>query len=408
MKLAYLLNSYPMTSTTFIRGEIEQLEALGQPVKRFAVRHWEGQLLDPGDIAEQQRTEYLLTGNVARLLGAALVEPLVNLSGLVRTLPVFRHVLGQSHGGLAKNVNYLLQAIYLRRRARALGIDHVHTHFSTNATTVALLARHLGGPSYSFTVHGPDELVEPKQNALGRKVADSAFTVAITRYCRGRILEEASAGDANKVDIIPCGIDLTRFTPLREPGEAGRFVCVGRLCPNKAQTLIPAAVAMVRAEFPHVRVDLIGDGEDRPKIEAEIAQHDVQDHVRILGWADAAGVRSAIARSSALLLPSYAEGLPIVLMESLALGRPVLTTTIAGIPELVDSGCGWIFPSGSVEAIADALRSALRSSPDALMALGAEGRRRIEARHDATQSAKALQQTFQAVSRLPASAAIPD
>ncbi|WP_010217250.1 glycosyltransferase family 4 protein [Sphingomonas sp. PAMC 26621] len=404
MKLAYLLNSYPMTSTTFIRGEIEQLEALGQPVKRFAVRHWEGQLLDPGDIAEQHRTEYLLTGNVARLIGAALLEPLVNLPGLMRTLPVFRHVLGQSSGGLAKNVNYLLQAIYLRRRARAIGIDHVHTHFSTNATTVALLARHLGGPTYSFTVHGPDELVEPKQNALGRKVADSAFTVAITRYCRGRILEEA-ARDADKVEIIPCGIDLTLFTPLREPGEAGRFVCVGRLCPNKAQTLIPAAVALVRAEFPHVMVDLIGDGEDRPKIEAEIARHDVQDHVRILGWADAAGVRSAIARSSALLLPSYAEGLPIVLMESLALGRPVLTTSIAGIPELVDGGCGWIYPSGSVEAIADALRSALRSSPEALMALGAEGRRRIEARHDATKSAQALQQNFQAVAQLPTPAA---
>jgi colanic acid/amylovoran biosynthesis glycosyltransferase len=390
MKLAYLMNSYPMTSTTFIRGEIEQLEALGQPVKRFAVRHWEGKLLDPDDIAEQGRTEYLLTGNLGRLILSALVEPLVNPGGLLRTLPVFRHVLGQSRGGFAKNVNYLLQAIYMRRRTRALGIDHIHTHFSTNATTVALLAHHLGGAGYSFTVHGPDELVDPKENALGRKVADSAFTVAITQYCRGRILEEAP-DHAAKVQIIHCGIDLTKFTPTATPGEAGRFVCVGRLCPNKAQSLIPAAVAMVCGEFPHLQVDLIGDGEDRALIEAEIVRHGVQDHVHILGWADAPGVRSAITRASALLLPSYAEGLPIVLMEALALGRPVLTTTIAGIPELVDAGCGWIFPSGSVEAIADALRAALRSSPEALVALGQEGRRRIEDRHNAAQSARQLQ-----------------
>jgi len=393
MKLAYLMNSYPMTSTTFIRGEIEQLEALGQPVKRFAVRHWEGKLLDPDDIAEQGRTEYLLTGNLGRLILSALAEPLVNPGGLLRTLPVFRHVLGQSRGGFAKNVNYLLQAIYLRRRTRALGIDHVHTHFSTNATTVALLAHHLGGARYSFTVHGPDELVDPKENALGRKVADSAFTVAITQYCRGRILEEAP-DHAGKVQIIHCGIDLTKFTQAATPGEAGRFVCVGRLCPNKAQSLIPAAVAMVCREFPQVQVDLIGDGEDRALIEAEILRHGVQDHVRILGWADAPGVRSAITRASALLLPSYAEGLPIVLMEALALGRPVLTTTIAGIPELVDDGCGWIFPSGSVDAIAEALRAALRSSPEQLMALGQEGRRRIEARHDATRSAELLERAL--------------
>lgn len=396
MKLAYLMNSYPMTSTTFIRGEIEQLEALGQPVKRFAVRHWDVPLLDPDDIAEQRNTEYLLTGNLKTLILAALLEPFVNLGGLLRTIPLFGHILGQSKGGLGRNVNYLLQGIFLRRRCKALGIDHIHAHFSTNATTVAMLSRQLGGPSYSFTVHGPDELVEPKQNALCRKVADAAFVVAITQYCRLRIEHEAPGHEA-KIRVIHCGIDLDLFASDAGVGEAGRYVCVGRLCVNKAQVLIPAAVAMVCEDFPHVVVDLIGDGEHRQLIEAEVQRHGVEAHVRFLGWASADGVRAAITRSSALLLPSFAEGLPIVLMEALALGRPVLTTYIAGIPELVDKDCGWIFPSGSVEAIADALRAALSASPETLTALGAEGRRRIEARHDAVRSAAQLQENFVAL-----------
>ncbi len=395
MKLAYLLNSYPMTSTTFIRREIEAIEAAGHPVTRFSVRHWDTALVDPDDIAEQGRTEYLLTGNVGGLIAGALTEPFLNLPRLAGTLPLWRHVQRAAGGGVVKPVNYLLQAIYLRRRARALGITHIHAHFSTNAATVAMLAHRLGGPGYSFTVHGPDELVDPPANALARKVAESRFVAAITRYCRGRILAEAPA-EAERVRIIPCGIDLSDFVPTPEaPAAARRLVCVGRLCPNKAQTLIPAAVALIRPEFPDMVVDLIGDGEDRPAIEAEIARLGLGDNIRLLGWAAAPAVRDHIRASAALLLPSYAEGLPIVLMEALALERPVLTTTIAGIPELVDGACGWLFPSGSVEAMADAMRAALSLSPDQRAAMGREGRRRVAAHHDVNGSARLLIEAFE-------------
>jgi colanic acid/amylovoran biosynthesis glycosyltransferase len=396
MKLAYLLNSYPMISTTFIRTEIEELESLGQPVLRLAVRHWKVPLVDPDDLAEQNRTEYLLTGNKFRLLVSAALEPIRNFRLLRRTLPLAWHLYSQSRGGVVRHTSYVLQAIYLKNRAIELGIEHIHAHFSTNSTTVAMLAEALGGPSFSFTVHGPDELVEPWHNSLRMKVLRSAFVVAITDYCRAQI-ERESPGHEHKIRVIRCGIKLPKFVPVAAGGRAGRFVCVGRLCANKAQSIIPAAVAMVKREFPQVRIDLIGDGEERAHIEKEVRLHGVGDNVHLAGWASAETVRQLISKSACLLLPSLAEGLPIVIMEAMALERPVLTTPIAGIPELVDDGCGWVFPAGSIEALANALRASLRASPNDLQKKGAEGRRRVEDRHDVNHSAKCLLQGFLSV-----------
>ncbi|MBB4155435.1 glycosyltransferase involved in cell wall biosynthesis [Sphingomonas jinjuensis] len=397
MKLAYLLNTYPLTSTTFIRREIEAIEAAGQPVHRFASRRWDQELVDPDDRADQARTEYLLSGNVPVLAWGAITEPFVNPVGLARALPHWWHMYRAEGRGFVRHVNYLLQAIRMRRRAKALGIEHIHAHFSTNATTVAVLTRALGGPTYSFTVHGPDELVEPKRNAMAHKVAHAGFVAAITDYCRGRIVAEAP-DQATRVRIVPCGLNLPDFVPSPPPpGPLRHIVCVGRLCANKAQVLIPEALARVAARHPGVTIDLVGDGEDRAAIEEAARRHGVAANIRLLGWASAPEVRRHIADAGALLLPSLAEGLPIVIMEALALERPVLTTIIAGIPELVDDGCGWIFPSGSVDALAEALDDALASPPARRAAMGAEGRRRVEARHDVHKSAALLIAGFREV-----------
>ncbi len=116
----------------------------------------------------------------------------------------------------------------------------------------------------------------------------------------------------------------------------------------------------------------------------------MQDNITLLGWCDNAEVRETLGRARALLLPSFAEGLPVVIMEALALGRPAISTYIAGIPELVDDGCGWIIPAGSVEAIAQAMQSALEAPSDTLAAKGGEGRRRVEMGHDVMKNAHRL------------------
>jgi len=395
MKLAYLLGTYPLPSETFVRKEIESLEEFGQPVVRFAARAWDSQVVDPKDIAEQERTDYLLSGGKGRLLIDALAtvfrHPLRGLAMLPRIWRLYRNA-GKTPAVFAA---YALEALAFRTRAARLGLQHVHCHFSNNATAIAMLAHGLGGPTYSFTVHGPDELVDPKTRSLGMKAREAAFVVAITDYCRGRILAEAP-DVADKVQIIHCGIDPQDFAFDGAAPDTSRIVCVGRLCFNKGQRHIPAAVAKVKAEFPDLVIDLLGGGDDEVLVREEITRHGVEKQVILHGWATGAQVRETIRQSRALLLPSYAEGLPIVIMEALAIGRPVLTTRITGIPELVDAGCGWLFEPGDVDAIAEALRGVMRATAAERAAMGAEGRRRVEERHDLRKSAARLLADFRA------------
>ncbi|WP_165323683.1 glycosyltransferase family 4 protein [Rhizorhabdus phycosphaerae] len=395
MKLAYLLNSYPMTSTTFIRREIAAIERAGVPVKRFAVRRWSGPLVDPADRAEQERTEYLLSDRIPALLAGLFVEAARNPTGLMRAL---RHCWGlyrRAGAGLVRHVAYLAQAVRLRRRCAALGIEHLHAHFSTNAAAVALLARLLGGPRYSFTVHGPDELEVLGRNRFVEKARHAEHVVAISRYCRDRLVRHLPGALADRVEILSCGLDLRDYPDeVEAPAPGSTLLCVGRLCPQKGQVDIAPAVAMVRSRYPDIRVLLVGDGEDRSAVERAIVEAGVAEHVRLLGWRSNDEVRRLIVEARALLLPSRAEGLPIVLMEALALCRPVVTTPVAGITELVDEGCGWLIPPGDVGAFADAMASALDCSPERLAALGREGRARVVARHDVDRLAAGLLALF--------------
>jgi len=397
MKLAYLLNSYPLISTTFILREIQAIEAMGHPVERFALRHFDGNLVDPENIAEQGRTHYIITGSKSALIKDVLLVCVTRPLRVLKLLPLWWRVWRNAKRKFVQHVAYFIEALAFYRRATKLGIDHVHVHFSTNATTVAMFSRALGGPSYSFTVHGPDELVprEPAALSIREKAHHAAFIVAITRYCRGRLIEEAPDA-TDKIKVILCGIDLRNFQFDAPPPDAARIICIGRLCANKGQKHIPPAVAQVVGEFPELVVELIGSGEHRDLVQAGIEQYGLQDNVVLLGNVPEDRLRAGILDARALLLPSYAEGLPMVFMEAFAVGRPVLTTRITGHPELIDVECGWLFEPGDEDAIAEALRNVMRATNEERAAMAREGRRRVEERHDVRKTAAALIEAFEA------------
>jgi glycosyltransferase involved in cell wall biosynthesis len=402
--VAYLAGTYPTPSQTFIRREIEELERHGAHVARFSVRRWDGTLVDKADQEEQRRTTVLLTGNSVGLLAALFRETLANPLQLARAARIAAGLAKAARGGALKHVAYLLEAIALRDRLKTLGIEHLHVHFSGNAASVALLARALGGPPFSFTVHGPDELMDPTANAIEQKIEKAKATIAISRYCERELQRYVPAGQWDQIRVIRCGVQLDNFpSPAAGWAPSTEIVCVGRLCPQKGQIHIPAAIAMLKDRFPDLRVTLLGDGESRAAIEAEIVRHNVGRNMKLLGWASNDEVRAAITRSRALLLPSFAEGLPVVIMEAFALGRPVITSDVAGIPELVDASCGWIVRPGDVDSLANALAEAMDAPADKLAAMGAEGRRRVESMHDLRQNAGQLLTIFQGSTHLSVS-----
>lgn len=393
MKIAYLLNTYPLISTTFIRREIEALEAEGVEVERFAARHWNETLVDPLDIAERQRTRYLLAGNVPRLFAALLRELLANPAGLARAVGVAFRLWRNARAGFARHAAYLLQAVFFKQQVCGSGAAHVHTHFATNATAIALLCHVLGGPGYSFTAHGPDEFENTDRLSFDLKMRHARFVAAISAFGRVQLIRASRWAHWPKIEIVHCGLALPDFTPTPNPGSQV-LVNIARFNSQKGLLLIPAAVAAIKDEFPGLQVVLIGDGEERLALEAEIARHGVAGHIQLRGWQSNAEVRRALVESRALLLPSFAEGLPVVIMEAFALGRPVISTYIAGIPELVDASCGWLAPAGDVDALAGAMRDALSAGADRLARMGDEARRRGVARHDIAASARQLKALF--------------
>ncbi|MFZ3583342.1 glycosyltransferase family 4 protein [Loktanella sp. DJP18] len=393
MTLVYLMNTYPLISTTFVRREIHAHETAGVPVARFAIRPWGQPLVDPLDRAELARTIYLLGPGLLRLALGGLREAVLNPAGLARALATTLHLATRRGGTGARNFVYLLEAVRFKRMARAAGVTHVHAHFSTNAAAVALLSRRMGGPAYSFTAHGPDEFDDTEANGLRVKVRHAAFVAAITNYARGVISTATGGRHDDKIHVVRCGIDLEAFDPL-PPADNARIVCVGRLCPAKAQGLLVEAIAPLVGDHPDLQLVFVGDGEDRAGIEARVRTLGLGSHVTLAGWGTGDDVRTAIAAARVLALPSDAEGLPIVLMEALAMGRPVITTRITGIPELVDDGCGWVVTPGSVPELTAAIAAALATPPATLQDMAAEGRRRVARNHDQAVNAARLRLLF--------------
>lgn len=398
MKIAYLINQYPQPSQSFIRREIAALRAAGVEVERFSVRRWPSTLVDPGDQEEQRQTRVVLDVGMAGLAKATLGTLFTKPGRFFRALKLAAKCARHGDRGLPHHLIYLAEACVLARWFAERGIEHVHAHFGTNSTTVAMLVRELGGPAYSFTAHGPEEFDKPEFLKLGLKVERSAFAVAISEYGRSQLFRWCPFEHWSKVKVVHCGVDASFLSMPPAPIDPAsrKLVCVGRLAEQKGQQLLVEAAARLHAEGEPFELVLVGDGPMRPEIERLIAKHGLGQKVKLAGWMSNEQVRGQLLESRAMVLPSFAEGLPVVVMEALAMRRPVISTYVAGIPELVEPGtCGWLVPAGSVPLLAEAMRAALRADVSTLAEMGEAGYRRVAAQHDATVETRKLIEHFQ-------------
>lgn len=384
MRIAYFVNQYPKVSHSFIRREILALERQGVEVVRVALRGWSEALVDADDLAERERTHFLLRRGLKGLLPTLLAQGLRRPAALMRAVGQAMRMSRQSERPLVYHLVYVAEACALISHLAERQVRHVHAHFGTNSAEVVALAHTLGGPTFSFTVHGPDEFDRPHGIHLGEKIEQAAFVVAISSFGRSQLFRWVSHLHWHKVKVVHCGLDRAfheQAIPQAFP-EGPRVVCVGRLCEQKGQLLLLDAVRVLKQRGERIQLVLAGDGEMRPDLERFIAQHGLQDNVSITGWISSDRVRQELLSARAMVLPSFAEGLPVVIMEAMALGRPVVTTSIAGIPELVRHGTdGWLIPAGDVHALVDALSELLAQPQQRLVAMGQTARERVLQRH---------------------------
>lgn len=393
LRIAYFINQYPKVSHSFIRREILALERQGVQVQRFALRGWADAVADPEDAAEQPRTRYLLRGGLTGLARASVRVAITRPRSWGRAFMLALRMGWRADRPLPLHLVYLAEACQLYLWLTEAGVQHVHAHFGTNSAEVVMLAQALGGPGYSFTVHGSEEFDKPQALHLGEKMHRARFVVAISSFGRSQLYRCLAVAEWPKVQVVHCGVDQAfHSVPAQSVPAVARLVCVGRLCEQKGQLLLVQALALLKQRGVACELVLAGDGEMRGVVEAELARLGLGAQVRITGWIASAQVREELLAARAMVVSSFIEGLPVVIMEAMALRRPVLSTYVAGIPELVQPGrTGWLFPAGDVDALADAMQACLAAPPDELQAMGDAARERVLQRHDVdTEAAKLL------------------
>jgi len=380
--LAYLTTAYPSISHTFIRREILGLEALGFSIRRLAIRAGTV-VVDAEDLREESLTLHLLSQPRSKLAIWALRG--LWRAGL-RSIGAFAtatRLSRASERGPLRHVAYFVEALALLDHLVRMGVEHVHVHFGPNAAAVALLVKQLGGPRFSMPVHGPDEFDAAIGLSLRAKMRDAAFTIAISNYCAAQLQRWADPRDWPRIHVVHCTVGEEWFAAARPiADDADTFISVGRLSAQKGQLLLVEAFAAATRRGLRGRLVLVGDGELRAQIESRIEQMDMRDRITITGWCSGAEVRKHMLASRALVVSSFAEGLPVVIMESMALERPVISTQIMGIPELVRHGeHGWLTIAGDADALTAALLEADNTPVATLRDMGRRASERVRQRH---------------------------
>ncbi|HEX4753916.1 MAG TPA: glycosyltransferase [Solirubrobacterales bacterium] len=392
MRIGYLTSIYARPSHSFILGEVKALRGLGHEVVTFSVRRPQpAELVGEELQREDAATEYLLDrglpGLVVEMGRWALRRP----RRVLGCLRLAGRMGSPGLRGRAIQFVYLLEAALLARRLDDLGVEHLHDHFSEGSAAVALFASVLSGVPFSFTVHGPDEIDKAPLLALDEKVRGARFVAAITDYTRSQIFRWIEVEQWPKVQVIHCGVDPRFLSSPPAPPGGENLLSIGRLVEQKGQLLLLDALAAARREGVESRLVLIGDGPLRPLIERRIAELGLEDAVELRGWMDNREVGAEIDASRAVVLSSFAEGLPIVLMEAMGRGRPVIATRVGGIAELVRPGVnGWLVDASSVDQLSAAIAAVAAASGEELERMGEAGRVSVVERHDRAAEARKL------------------
>lgn len=402
MRIGYLTGEYPRSTDTFIQREVAALRALGVHVDTFSVRTTpESEIVGAEQRDERARTTYLLAAGPVAI---ALAHLALLLRSPARWRTTARLAWESRQPGLRGaflQVAYFAEAGLLARLARRRRLDHLHNHFGDSSGSVTMLAAELAGLPFSMTVHGSDIFFERSRWRLDVKCARARFVVCISQFTKSQVMTVAPVETWDRLHVVHCGVHPALYgEPVPSPGRF-RLLTIGRLAQVKGIPLLLDAVAVLRETVPDVVLDIIGDGPHRPALERRARDLGLERNVRFLGVQDQAAVRAELLETDVLVLASFAEGLPVVLMEALASRTPVVATRIMGVPELVDDGVvGLLVPPADVDALIGALQRMADLGPEERRSMGDRGRRVVEESFDAAAEAAKLAELFSQCSRV--------
>jgi colanic acid/amylovoran biosynthesis glycosyltransferase len=396
--LGYLISRYPAISHTFILREVVELRRLGFHINVASINNPDRQAsgLTASEQSEASSTYYVkadgIKGAVRAHAAVFLRTPAAYLRGMLFALKL----AGMDPIRLAKNCTYFVEAVMVGHWMTSLGLKHLHVHFATPVATVGLIVTKTFPYTFSITVHGPDEFYDARKNWLEEKFDSASLLCAIGMFARSQIMKLCDSSAWDKIEVTPLGVDATVFQPRKTPSEAKVFevLCVGRLVPAKGQHVLLTAIAQLQSSGRAVRLRLIGDGPDRCSLEAAARELHIADSVIFEGAVNQDRIRDFYATADVFAMASFAEGIPVVLMEAMAMEIPCISTWITGIPELIrDSIDGLLVAPSDAEALAAAI-ARLMDDCELRARLGAAGRQRVIEKYNLSQNIVRLAQVF--------------
>jgi len=387
----------PALSEAFILREIDQLRRQGWRVQVASVNPPDRppERMTDAEAREARDAYCLKRHGVAGALLAHLWALLSSPAGWLRGLAAAVALAGTDARRLGLWFAYFTEALMVRRWMRAHDIGHLHVHFGGAACSVALLLARSFGTPYSVTIHGPDEFYDAKGQRLREKVAAAAFVVCISDFARSQLMLVSDPSHWDRIEVGRLGVDPGRFAPaVHGARDALEILCVGRLVPAKGQHVLLDAVARLRSERGAVNLVLVGAGPDEASLRAHVERLGIAASVEFAGGVTQDRIGEYYRRADCFALASFAEGVPVVLMEAMASGLPCVSTRITGIPELIRDGIdGFLVAPGDAHALAEAL-GRLADAPTLRQRLGANARAHVVAHYNLAQNTAKLASIF--------------
>jgi colanic acid/amylovoran biosynthesis glycosyltransferase len=398
IRMAYFLSRYPAVSHTFFLKEILGLRQIGFEIEVASVNLPDrtAARLPPLEAEEAANTYFLKQTSIWEALRVIVAVTLVHPAVLLRGLRATLRLGGWDIPRKIYALFYMVEAFLLGRWMKKRDLHHLHVHFGGSVATVAMLAAEAWGFDYSLTIHGPEEFYEVDYCYLPRKIERAKFIFCISDFCRSQLMKYCDPAHWDKMHVLRLGVDSNEFQPVSKPGNpVMQIICVGRLVPAKGQHILLRAFSHLHAKGHAAHLTFVGDGPDLRSLKRETSEKGLTANVTFRGALNHDATHEQLGSADIFALASFAEGIPVALMEAMAMGIPCVSTRITGIPELIrDNIDGLLVPASSIESLASALESLLVDA-DLRARLGSAARARVVERYNLADNLKVLASTFE-------------